>query len=373
MNFLSTIASFIDAFLLFACRSLANQRGEININNYFATDEAFTLASLTKAINHMEYVPGRIGQLGLFGEEGISSTTVIIEEEYGTIRLIPTSPRGGVPEPVSRDLRKARSFIVPHIPVMMQVRADEVQNVKAFGIADEAQASRAGIQEVVNKKLALAAGNLDATLEFHRIGAIKGSILDADGSAVLFNLFTEFGVSQQTQAMALTTAGTNVLGLIRAAQRMSITAMKAAIFNGWRALCGDAFFDALIGHVKVEDKYLSSADNRLLREPDLAYGAIAFGGVVWENYRGGNVLNSAGAAQAYVATDDAYLFPMGSPGLFVTYFAPADYVETVNTIGLPRYAKQEAMKMDKGIDIETQTNPLCLCTRPRTVVKLTRV
>jgi len=84
-------------------------------------------------------------------------------------------------------------------------------------------------------------------------------------------------------------------------------------------------------------------------------------------------LNSAGAAQAYVATDDAYLFPMGSPGLFVTYFAPADYVETVNTIGLPRYAKQEAMKMDKGIDIETQTNPLCLCTRPRTVVKLTRV
>ena len=145
MKFLQTIACLIDAFWLFACRKFAEQRGAIDINNYFATDEAFTLASLTKAINHMEYVPGRIGQMGLFEEVGIATTVVILEEEYGTIRLIPTSPRGGVPEPVSRDPRKARSFVVPHIPVMQQVRADEVQNVKAFGVAGEAQASAAGI------------------------------------------------------------------------------------------------------------------------------------------------------------------------------------------------------------------------------------
>src|SRR5262245_44002041 len=134
---------------------------ELDVMNYFATDEAFTMASLTKAINHMQYVPQRIAQLGIFGEEGISSTTVIIEEEYGTIRLIPTSPRGGVPEPVSRDRRKSRAFVVPHIPVVQQVQADEVQNVKAFGIGDQAQAQKAGVQEVVNKKLALAAGDLD--------------------------------------------------------------------------------------------------------------------------------------------------------------------------------------------------------------------
>jgi hypothetical protein len=331
------------------------------------------MASLTKAINHVEYIPGRIGQLGIFDEQGIATTVVLIEEEYGTIRLIPTSPRGGVPEPVSRDRRKVRSFVVPHIPVVQQVLADEVQNVKAFGIADEAQASKAGVQQVVDKKLMLSAGDLDATLEFMRCRALQGIILDADGATTLFNLFTEFGVSQQTQAMALTTGTTNVLRKIREAQRMSISALKQAIFTGWRALCGDAFFDELIGHAKVEDKYLNSADNRILRDSDLAYGAISFGNVIWENYRNGAVLNSGGSAQSYVATDDAYLLPMGSPGLFVNYFAPADYIDTVNTIGLPRYTRSEMLPMGKGMKMESQSNPLPLCTRPRAVVKLTRV
>jgi hypothetical protein len=35
-----------------------------------------------------------------------------------------------------------------------------------------------------------------------------------------------------------------------------------------------------------------------------------------------------------------YFFPVGVPGLFRQYNAPADFVETANTIGLPRYAKQ---------------------------------
>jgi hypothetical protein len=373
MDLMNWVANIFATFFGGSLRYLANQRGELDIANYFATDEAFTVASLTQKINHVEYVPDRIGQLGIFAEDGVSSTVVIVEEEYGTIRLIPASPRGGVPEPVSRDRRKSRAFTVPHIPVIQQVMADEVQNVRAFGVGDQLSAQKAGVQEVVDKKLSLAAADLDATLEFHMAGALKGSVLDADGSTVLFNYFTEFGVSQQTQAMALTTGTTNVLGLIRAAQRASMSKLKRGVLTGWRALCGDAFFDALIGHAKVEDKYLNSADNRLLRETDLAYGAIAFGNVVWENYRNGNVLNTGASAQTYIPTDDAYLFPVGSPGLFVKYFAPADYTETVNTIGLPRYAKQEPLPMGKGIKIEAQTNPLCLCTKPAAVVKLTRV
>jgi Phage major capsid protein E len=31
----------------------------------------------------------------------------------------------------------------------------------------------------------------------------------------------------------------------------------------------------------------------------------------------------------------AYFFPVGVPGLFRQYNAPADFVETANTIGLP--------------------------------------
>ena len=57
---------------------------------------------------------------------------------------------------------------------------------------------------------------------------------------------------------------------------------------------------------------------------------------------------------------------------FITRYAPADYMETVNTIGLPLYAKQELMRMNKGVELEAQSNPLNLRTKPRAVIKLTK-
>jgi hypothetical protein len=55
---------------------------------------------------------------------------------------------------------------------------------------------------------------------------------------------------------------------------------------------------------------------------------------------------------------------------FGTYFAPADFNETVNTLGQPLYAKQEPRKFDRGTDLHTQSNPLPMCHRPGVLVKL---
>jgi len=43
---------------------------------------------------------------------------------------------------------------------------------------------------------------------------------------------------------------------------------------------------------------------------------------------------------------------------FATYFAPADFNETVNTLGQPLYAKQEPRKFDRGTDLHTQSNQI---------------
>ena len=48
---------------------------------------AFTMVALTDAINKMPYVPGRIGQLSLFREQGVSTTSVMIEEREGTFEV----------------------------------------------------------------------------------------------------------------------------------------------------------------------------------------------------------------------------------------------------------------------------------------------
>jgi hypothetical protein len=336
----------------------------MEVADAFGSD-IFKIDSLVHSINHVDHLPTRLAELGIFETEPITTTSVVIEEEYGTLTLVPTAARGGVPEPVSRDRRKARSFKVPHIPTMTQVMADEIQGVRAFGQANRAAAEMMAVEQVRDKKLSKARMSLEATVEYHRIGAIKGKILDSDGVGVVVDLLTEFGVSLSTLAMALGNDTTNVLTNIRKAQRKSLDVLKASIVRGWHCICGDDFFDLLVGHPNVEDKYLNHQAAEVLRAGTAPYASFPFGGVLWENYRG-----KVGGID-FIPTAKAYLFPVGVPGLFLHYLSPADYVETVNTLGLPFYSRAELMRMGKGIEMEVQTNPLLLCTKPAAVIELT--
>ena len=94
-----------------------------------------------------------------------------------------------------------------------------------------------------------------------------------------------------------------------------------------------------------------------------SYGSFFFGGITWENYRG------AVGATAFVNTDKCHLFPVGVPGLFRTYYAPADYIETVNTVGRRLYGKQYDMPNGKGVHLDTQMNALNICTRPKVLIQ----
>jgi hypothetical protein len=93
----------------------------------------------------------------------------------------------------------------------------------------------------------------------------------------------------------------------------------------------------------------------------MPYESFTYGGITWENYRGS--VNGT----PFIATGDCQFFPVGVPGLFIERFGPADYNETVNTVGLPRYAKSMADNNDKGVSLEAQTNVICLNTRPKTL------
>lgn len=324
--------------------------------------DAFNTLSLTDAINKVPYKPARIGQLGLFSEKGIRTTTVMIEERQGQLSLIPTSPRGAPGDALGAAGRTARTLAVPHLVRRSSVMADEVEGIRAFGSETELQA----VQAIVDERLTTLRAMHEVTLEHLRIGAIKGQILDADGVTVIYNLFTEFGVAQQTQNFQFSSGTFDVRAACVSVARKIEDELGAAVYTGLRAFCSPSWFDELIGHATVEES-LKYQEGQVLRE-DLRKG-FRFGGIVFEEYRG-----SVGGV-AFIPDDEAYCVPEGvmteKGPLFSTVFAPADYIETVNTLGLPIYAKQEVMRFDRGVEIESQSNPLPLCLRPRTVVKLT--
>lgn len=322
-------------------------------------DDAFSLVSLTNAINEQPYVPGRIGALGLFSEEGINTTSVSVEYDGATLSLVPAGQRGAPAPNVKSDKRKLINFNTIHLPQRARIPADQIVGVRAFGSDSELQT----VQTVVNKRLAKMRYALDATIEYQRIGALKGQILDANGSTVLEDLFARFGLTQQTKAMVFATATTNIRGKVMEAKRLMEDALGNAMYTGARALCSASFFDALVNHAKVESAFVNWQSNETLRQ-DVRAGFL-FAGVLWEEYRG-----TVGGVD-FIGSGDAYLVPEGVPDLFVTNYAPADYVEAAGSLGLPYYAKQELLDFGKGVDLEAQSNPISVCTRPRAVIKLT--
>jgi hypothetical protein len=62
---------------------------------------------------------------------------------------------------------------------------------------------------------------------------------------------------------------------------------------------------------------------------------------------------------------------MGTLDPFVTYGAPANLIETVNTIGLPMYARQLARPDGSAIEVKTEASVLPINKRPRLAVKIT--
>ena len=319
-------------------------------------NDAFSLTSLTATINEQPVKPGRLGELGLFEESGITTLTAVVESKNGELRLLPTAERGAPATQATGQKRKVRSFVVPHIPHDSTIMAAEVTGVRAFGSEDTLQ----GVQSVVNDRIAQMNANHEVTLEHLRIGALKGKILDADGTSVIYDLYSEFGVSQQTHNFKLTTETTDVRIETVKARRKVDSALGAQPYRGLRAVCGADFFDGLVGHKDVKETYQRYQDGAMLRNDPK--GAFNYADVLWEEYTGqvGDTL--------FVPKDEAFLFPEGA-GIFKTWFAPADFMETVNTVGLPRYAKQKVLDFEKGVLIHTQSNPLPINLRPRAVIR----
>lgn len=334
--------------------------------NPFQSNPAFSMASLTASINLLPNMYGRINQMGLFGDQGVTTRTIWVEEQNGVLALLPSQPVGS-PGTLGKDgKRKARAFVIPHFPHDNVVLPDEVQNVRAFGSENNLDV----LSRIVNNKLQTMKNKHDITLEYMRMGALKGTIVDG-GGVTLYNLFTEFGITQKVIAMALTTSTTEVRNKCLDISRWMEDNLMGEVMSQAYALCSQTFFDALISHANVKAAYANYAEaaNRLGGDPRKGF---QFGGVTFEEYRA-SAADSAGVTQKFIPDDEAYCFPLGTMETFRTYFAPADFNETANTIGLPYYSKQEPRRFDRGTDLHSQSNPLPLCLRPGVLVKLTKV
>lgn len=326
--------------------------------------DAFSLRTMTKNILKIPPNFNYLGSIpGLFDEVGSSTVTVMVEEQEGKLALVGNSKRGKVGETLPVEKRKVRPFLCSHKQINDQVLADQVIGVRLFGSETEMQTPAV----VVADRLQTAAQSLDLTLEYMRVGAVQGYVRDADGSIVT-DMFDEFQQSRYTEKWNVSkdTSDGELKRKCNALIRRTMKVLGGTPVREFHILCGDDLFDALETCSEIRDyiKYFPRPEGDFLLDSH-AYRYFMYAGVKFVNYLG------YVGEKRFIDADKAYFLPVGVPDMFTVNYAPADYTETVNTVGVRYYAKQERLRFDKGIEIECQTNPLVLCTRPAALCEIT--
>ena len=319
---------------------------------------AFSMTSLTGAVEKIDYKPQLLGELGIFEPMPVRTRSVFVDEREGSLTLIPSSPTGAPPAELQKDDRKVRQFRATRLAKAFTLYAEEVQDIRAFGSESELKQ----VQAEYMRRMGRIRDDMDLTHEYHRLGALQGKLLDADGSTVIYDYFDEFGVTEEAAIdFALLTESTNVRKKCHEVTRSMQRSAKGAFTPQTQvhALAGDTFFDNFIEHASVKKTYENWSAAADLRQ-NVSFQAFTYGGITWHNMRG-----TDDESTVAIGANEAKFFPVGARGVFKKAMAPAEFGPYVNTPGQDVYAMnvpdRDRQAWTRG---EIYSYPLYLVQRP---------
>ncbi len=318
---------------------------------------AFQTRDINAAINLIPNQYGLLGTKNVFPIKGTTKTVAEIELKDNTLALLPVTARGGQPSVGAAGKRRLKAISIPQIAHEDLIHPEDVDGVRAFG--GNAQLA---LQALLADRMQMARIKHDQTLEFMRMSALKGVLVDSSG-ATLVDTFTEFGVTKKTVNFALTTATTNVLAKCLEVARHIEDNVMGDVMRGVEVLVSRQFFEALTDHAKVKEAFANYQEASTRLGGDLRKG-FTFGGITFIEY------NGAVAGRKLIEDGMGHAYPSGTNNTFNTFVAPADFNETVGSLGQLFYAKVTPAKNDRGYELHTQANPLPLCMRPGALVEL---
>lgn len=327
---------------------------------------AFSTTSLSGMVEKMDYVPQLLGSLNLFTPEPVRTRNIFVDRTDGGLTLIPTSADGAPPESLIGDGRDAVSLRTTRLAKEFTIYAHELNGIRASGTETELMA----VQSEFARRTGRIRDDMELTHEFHRLGALQGLLLDADGSTVIYDYSTEFNESiPAATSFELDVSTTKVHDLCKdVARGMARSGRGSLAGASIHALAGDDFYDALVSHANVEKFYLQQQEARNMREAQgQIFESFRVGGITFHNYRGTDD-NSTVA----IPTAEAKFFPVGARDVFKQAMAPLETLEYVNTPGQNVYQMaipdRDRNMWAKG---EIYSYPLYVCQQPRVLRRAT--
>lgn len=324
-------------------------------------NDAFSVTTLRGVINDILRIATPIADQGLFKSYGINTPTMMFERQGSSLKLVPAAPRGGTGQPVKMDGRSMVPVSAIHLPQTGSVLADEVFAVRAIGKETEVEM----VTSLLKRKVEKMRSQLDLTIEYHRMGAIMGKVMDADGVTPLLDIYQLFGMTQQVFPFNFTSPSFDVKQQAVLVKRAMQKKLGGRSFTKMRVKCATSIFDAVTSHATTKKAFELQNQNAYARDDQSGSTFEYPRGIIWEEYAGGI------GDQDFIPDGEAYAYPEGVSGLFETAYAPSNDYEMVGTEGVPYYLQQERMNFNEGVLLKSQSNPINLCTLPEVVMKIT--
>ncbi|MCP4695761.1 MAG: major capsid protein, partial [Gammaproteobacteria bacterium] len=208
------------------------------------------------------------------------------------------------------------------------------------------------------------------THEYIRMGALKGKIVNDDGT-VLVDLYVVFGVTKKVITIPLSAPETEVREFCHKIKRHIEQNLLGDVMSHVECWCSAEFFDALVKHPTVKDAFRNyeSASDRLGGDVRRDF---TFGGVKFSEYEAA-APDREGNPRKFIDKDMAHAFPMGTKDTFEIVYAPPvlNGINQANTRGVELYAVQVPDPLGRWIDTHSESDPLPLCRHPGVLVEVT--
>ena len=168
------------------------------------TGTGFELIDLTTEILEMDNQYGLLNDMGLFSGEGVETDSVTFDKEDTQIVLMNQTNRGGKPVYGKDRNRTLHALPIPYYKRVDTVTVKDIRGQRRLGSEDMEDVANAVAKKLTDMRMAA-----DQTIEWQKLHALKGITLDSQGNTIA-NMFTEFGITQDSVDFVLGTAGTDV-------------------------------------------------------------------------------------------------------------------------------------------------------------------
>jgi hypothetical protein len=319
----------------------------------------WSLNELTDAVSRKPVASRQVSELLDWEEKGIRTKTASIDVKDGQIDVIDDAPYNGVGQELTIEDADTVTISVPSHTATSHVMAEEVGGRRAFGTEAEVETVEMRRQEHVE----FHAESHSLTRETDRIGALQALILRRDGS-VKRNLGQAMGKTPtELPSFPWDDVDADVTEYFNELADMLGEQCGSLVINGFLALTTSKLFGKVRANKKRKEE-LRYVDPKGLRETQ-TNGLVINNKVTMVQYSNNFIIPRSGGRRAF--PDDKILMLPIARGLYKSYFAPAQTLSLVNSVGLPVYMWSKVDEDDFGLHLKSQSNHLPIVTQPECI------